>query len=73
MKASRPSWSPVEGTVEQILEQWPSPVHSLTSGEVPAFIVRNVYRADAAAELVSRCFADGRLYEPPASSTGKRQ
>ncbi len=59
-------WSPVEGTVDEILAQVPQPFNAMMACEIPAVIVRRAFPADHCAALIERFYKRGLLYDPRA-------
>ena len=57
-------WSPVEGTVDEILAQVPRPFDAMMASEIPAVIVRRAFPSDHCAALIERFYERGLLYDP---------
>ena len=58
------AWTPVEGSLEEILRRYPRPLKALVEGETPAVILRGAYPPAHCAALVERFYARGLLYDP---------
>ena len=62
------TWTPLEGSLEEILRRYPRPLEALVAGEVPAIILRRAEEArfigciEVARELHSRAMAEARAY-----------
>lgn len=65
------TWSPIEGTVEEILEQTPRPLDAMRTSEIPCVIVRKAYPADHCAALMKRFYERELLYDPRRVGEGK--
>ncbi|MYD64371.1 MAG: hypothetical protein F4W91_25335, partial [Gemmatimonadetes bacterium] len=57
-------WSPVEGTVDEILAQVPRPFDAMMASDIPAVIVRRTFPSDHCAALIERFYERGLLYDP---------
>ncbi len=64
------TWTPVEGTVEEILEQMPRPLDALRTSEIPCVIVRKAYPSDHCAALMKRFYERDLLYDPRQKGDG---
>ena len=58
------TWSPVEGTVEEILEQVPRPLQAMRESEIPCVIIRKAFPSDHCAALMERFYERDLLYDP---------
>lgn len=58
------AWAPVEADLEYILTGYRRPLEELTSGRVPAFVMRRAYDPEHAAALVRRFYERGLLFDP---------
>ena len=63
-------WTPIEGTVEEILAQDPRPFASMLSSDLPAVIVRQAIPSDHCAALVERFYERELLYDPKETGDG---
>jgi hypothetical protein len=64
------TWSPVEGTVEEILEQVPRPLQAMRESEIPCVIIRKAFPSDHCAALMERFYERDLLYDPRKKGDG---
>ncbi len=65
------SWTPVEGTPDEILRRYPRPLEALVAGEIPAIVLRRAYNPDHCAALMKRFYERGLLYDPRTTEDGE--
>lgn len=64
------TWSPIEGTVDEILSQRAHPFDAMLLGDIPAVIVREAFPSDHCISLIERFYARGLLYDPRQKDDG---
>jgi hypothetical protein len=62
---SASSWAPIEGTLEQVLDQEPRPFRALAEGTVPAVIQRKAFPEDQCRAILRRLKERGCIQERP--------
>lgn len=58
------TWKPFEGNIEEIRQQFPSPLVALAQGKVPALVLRETYNPKHCSSLIDRLCERGLLYDP---------
>tara|TARA_Y100000588_G_scaffold337721_3_gene379362 strand:+ start:2068 stop:2901 length:834 start_codon:yes stop_codon:yes gene_type:complete len=58
------AWSPVEGTIDEILEQVSDPLEAMRNSEIPCVIIRNAFPSAHCEALMERFYERGHLYDP---------
>ena len=58
------AWSPVEGTIDEILEQVSDPLEAMRNSEIPCGIIRNAFPSAHCEALMERFYERGHLYDP---------
>lgn len=64
------TWTPVEGTVDEILAQIPHPFEAMLASEIPAVIVRRAFPSDHCTALIERFYERSLLYDPRKTGDG---
>jgi hypothetical protein len=67
------TWSPVDGTIDEILTRVPRPLEAMMAGEIPAVIIRGAFPPDHCAALVQRFYKHDLLYDPRQKGDGALQ
>jgi hypothetical protein len=65
------TWLPFEGSIDEILSQYPQPLLALARGEIPAIIVRRAYDPEHCAGLMARFFERGLLQVQSPGTDGR--
>jgi hypothetical protein len=63
-------WTPHEASIEEIRARFPAPLLALARGEVPAFVLRQIYPSEHCAALMRRFAERGLLYDPRQAGDG---
>jgi hypothetical protein len=58
------AWTPAEGSLQEILKEYPKPLNALVSGEVPAIVLRQAFNPDHCVGLIERLYERGLVYDP---------
>ncbi len=64
------TWSPIEGTVDEILSQLARPFDAMMSSDIPAVIVGGAFPSDHCTSLIERFYERGLLYDPRQKDDG---
>ena len=64
------TWTPVEGTIGEILAQVPRPLDAMMASEIPCIIIRQAFPPDHCEALVKRFYERGLLYDPRKKGDG---
>ena len=67
------NWTPVEGTIDEILAQVPRPIDAMMASEIPCVIIRQAFPPDHCEALIQRFYERGLIYDPRIRGDGTPQ
>ena len=67
------TWTPAEGTAEELVSRFSGPLMALARGEIPALVLRQIYNPAHCAALLDRFRERRLLFNPHATGDGTPQ